>query len=64
MKFQIERRGVVIRPESTIDIAFIEDTLGLKKDGDYIKFKRRNGVIDEHELVCVETDCEGVFSDV
>lgn len=63
MKFKVHRRRFEIIPESLYDIAFIEDTLGLKKDGDYIKLKRRNGKIDEREMVCIETDCEGVFND-
>lgn len=62
MKLEIDRRWITIMPEKRIDIAYIEDTLGLKKDGDYIKLKRRNaeGLSD---IVCIETDCEGVFND-
>lgn len=65
MKFKVHRRYFEIIPESLSDIAFIEDTLGLKKDGDYIKLKRRNVENGKtKDIVCLETDCGGVFSDV
>ena len=34
MKFKLERSGVVIIPETEQDVAYIEDTLGLKNNGD------------------------------
>ena len=42
MKFEIKRYGIEVRPEGIIDEAFIEDTLGLKKDKDSIALKRVN----------------------
>jgi hypothetical protein len=40
MKFNIKRDGIEMTPDCPMDIAFIEDTLGLKKEGDLIPFKR------------------------
>ena len=42
MKFRVARKRLLITPESEEDIAFIEDTLDLKKEGDYLKLKREN----------------------
>lgn len=40
MQFRINRRTLLIIPETDQDIAFIEDTMGLCEDGDVIKFER------------------------
>ncbi len=45
MELKVERRCLRVEsgrfwPEQ--DVAFIEDTLGLKKDGDYVKLVRKN----------------------
>lgn len=61
MKMEIDRHWITIKPEGVIDVAFIEDTLGLKEDGDYIKLKRRNAA-DLSCIACLETDCEGVYN--
>jgi hypothetical protein len=42
MKFVIGRRGIDIVPEDKQDEAYIEDTLGLKKDFDSIPLVRQN----------------------
>ena len=42
MKLSITRTRLLVEPESEEDIAFIEDTLDLKKEGDYLKLKREN----------------------
>jgi hypothetical protein len=42
MKFEIRRDGIVVIPENDQDRAYIEDTLGLKKDGEYILLTRKN----------------------
>ena len=33
---------LLIEPESDEDVAFIEDTLDLRNEGDYLKLKREN----------------------
>jgi len=40
MKMEITRNSIRIIPESEQDEAFIEDTLGLKKEGDFILLTR------------------------
>ncbi|OGP46222.1 MAG: hypothetical protein A3K30_03885 [Deltaproteobacteria bacterium RBG_13_51_10] len=40
MKFEIRRKCLRIKPESEIDLAYIEDILGLKKEGDSIPLVR------------------------
>ncbi len=40
MKFELFRRSIEITPETQIDVAFIEDSLGLNKVGDFIELKR------------------------
>ena len=42
MKFNVDRRRIVVVPENKQDEAYIEDTLGLRKDGDYVLLKRTN----------------------
>lgn len=52
MKLDLKRNALVIIPETDADDAFIEDTLGLAKNGDSIKIDRVNNV----ELGFVKTD--------
>lgn len=42
MQFKLERRGIVIIPDNDLDAAYIEDTLGLRREGDAIAFVREN----------------------
>lgn len=42
MKFKIGRYGIQIIPENDEDIAYIEDTLGLKKENDCLDLLRKN----------------------
>ena len=44
MKIELKRDYLVIIPENFQDNAFVEDTLGLKKDGNTILLKRVNDV--------------------
>ena len=44
MKFEVERYGIVIIPEGKQDDAYIEDTLGLRKEGDSILLVRQNSI--------------------
>lgn len=37
MQFKVSRRRITILTETEQDLAFIEDTLGLKKAGDFVK---------------------------
>ena len=43
MKLIIDRYTLVIEPENDQDIAYIEDTLGLLKNGDAIRLERLDG---------------------
>ena len=43
MKLIIDRYTLVIEPENDQDIAYIEDTLGLIKNGDSIRLERLDG---------------------
>lgn len=40
MQLRIERKTLLIIPETEQDKAFIEDTMGLCEDGDVIQFER------------------------
>ena len=40
MKMIVHRHAIIIQPENEIDEAYIEDTLGLKKEGATILLKR------------------------
>jgi hypothetical protein len=42
MKMRVTRLGIDIIPENEIDEAYIEDTLGLRDDGDFIRLVRQN----------------------
>lgn len=44
MKIELWRDSIHITYENPQDLAFIEDTLGLKNDGDSIELKRKNKV--------------------
>lgn len=44
MKFEIRRHSIVVIPETDEDRAYIEDTLGLKKDGDALLLRRKNAM--------------------
>lgn len=44
MKFKVSRRGIEVIPENDQDTAYIEDTLGLKQDGDAIPLVRQNAM--------------------
>jgi hypothetical protein len=44
MKFIVERYGIEIVPENKEDEAYIEDTLGLKKDFDSVPLVRQNAI--------------------
>ena len=46
MKFEIERKRIVVTPQNVLDEAYIEDTLDLKEDGDYILLKRKNSIAE------------------
>lgn len=42
MQFQLTRTGLQVKPDTSQDEAFIEDTLGLKSNGESIRLFRRN----------------------
>ena len=42
MKLQVKRYTIVIIPETEQDVAFLEDTLGIEEDGEFLKFERVN----------------------
>lgn len=42
MKVTIERNRLVIEPESPLEIAFVEDTLELRRRGDKVKLVRHD----------------------
>jgi len=42
MKFELERKRILMIPQTEEDEAYIEDTLGLMKAGDSIPLKRKN----------------------
>lgn len=54
MKFQIERYGILVIPETDADEAYIEDTLGLRNEGDAIPLVRENA-FSSHRIVYVTT---------
>jgi hypothetical protein len=54
MRFNINRNGIEIVPESKIDEAYIEDTLGLKREGDAIPLVRQN-VFSTHAIANLST---------
>jgi hypothetical protein len=54
MKFEIERNGIMVIPQNKQDEAYIEDTLGLKKEGDYL-FLVRSNIIGLRCIACLKT---------
>lgn len=48
MKYKLERTGIRIIPETEQDVAYIEDTLGLKNHGDHIYLTRKDqmGIVE------------------
>jgi hypothetical protein len=54
VRFVAERHGIVILPESQVDVAYMEDTLGLRAGGDWVPLVRCNSVPDNLDpyLVC------------
>lgn len=42
MRIELHRKSIRIISESPQDAAFIEDSLGLKNNGDFIELKRKN----------------------
>ncbi len=44
MKMEIKRNEIVIYPENPLDIAYIEEVLGLKEDGDSIELVRKDAL--------------------
>jgi hypothetical protein len=57
MKFEIRRHGIVIIPEDDQDVAYIEDTLGLKHAGTYTDLTRVNQM-DLSSIAYLETGCQ------
>jgi hypothetical protein len=49
MKMRVTKMGIDIIPENEIDEAYIENTLGLKNEGDYVRLVRQNAV----QLSCI-----------
>lgn len=54
MKFEIIREGVEMIPENPMDLAFIEDTLGLIKKGDSIPFTRISPYGLDAAIACIQ----------
>ena len=44
MKFKLTRYTIEIVPENEQDEAYIVDTLGLSKGGDFVKLVRKNAI--------------------
>lgn len=42
MRIELQRKSIRIIPESPQDVAFIEDTLKIKNDRDFLELKRKN----------------------
>lgn len=58
MKFELERKRILIVPQTEEDKAYIEDTLGLTNVGDSISLKRIN-VFNLSSLAYLEAKKEG-----
>ena len=54
MKIEIGRYRITIYPENDLDVAYIEEVLGLKEDGDKIELVRRN-IIGVSHIAYLET---------
>lgn len=64
MKLVVSRHSLVIQPENDQDCAFIEDTLGLKKEGDFIyciKSSDKKWIDLDHGLSYLQTVFDLVF---
>ena len=57
MKLEISRSRILIEPETDQDVAFIEDTLGLAKEGNYLKLVRENKLA-KPDLLWLSTSTE------
>lgn len=57
MRMEVERYAIYIYPNNDTDVAYIEDTLGLKKAGDSIKLTRRNAM-GLSIITCLKTQRE------
>jgi hypothetical protein len=44
MKYKEERRRITIEPSNDVDLAFIEEVLGLKNEGDACFLVRKNAM--------------------
>jgi hypothetical protein len=58
VKFEQGRYGIRVIPENDGDVAYLEDTLGLTKEGDYVPLVRVN-VISMHAIAYCETTRPG-----
>lgn len=47
MDLKIERKSITIAPQNVLDTAYIEDTLGLEEEGDYILLKREDSLSEK-----------------
>lgn len=56
MRFKTGRYGIEIIPENDQDAAYIEDTLGLRESGDYVKLVRRSPAGLDSSLGWLETE--------
>lgn len=59
MRFKIERYSIRLEPECAQDVAFIEDTLGLKHNGDTTRLTRWNVHPNSTQIAAVETPVPG-----
>ena len=57
MKMEIGRYRITIYPENDLDVAYIEEVLGLKEDGDKIELVRKN-IIGVSHIAYLETEVE------
>lgn len=55
MKFEAGRFGIEVFPETEVEKAYVEDTLGLKSGGDAIRLVRVNH-FGASTLYCLSTD--------
>ena len=54
MKMKVERERIVILPENDQDIAYIEDMLGLKEEGETVPCKRAAMMGLSRSITCLE----------
>ena len=55
MRFRLGRDTITVIPEGHVDDAYIEDTLGLRENGAFIRLVRRN-VVGSSNVNCLETE--------